>query len=291
MSPESRRVPPVAQLRSIAQGEKVTGDKRWWYVIFRRISIYVTWALLHTRTTPNQVTVASLAVAFIGLVLVGAAGPWMASAGYLALLVYHLLDRVDGEIARVRKVYSLHGIYLDNAGHYLTGAGVILATTFRLSLDVAQPRMLWLLGVGAALAAAMARVEKHAAFQLFSQYVINRPDLARRLENTRQDGALTRAAVRSSRTAEAEISRRSAVEFARDTALALTAFPAVVTVLLAGTLAEIAWSRPTIAVWTLVAVATLQVATYLALEVAMLSQSLASETLRLLDEFELRHDD
>ena len=93
----------------------------------------------------------------------------MASAGYVALLVYHLLDRVDGEIARVREMYSLHGIYLDNAGHYLTGAGVILATTFRLSLEVAQPRMLWLLGVLAALAAAMARAEKHAAFQLFSR--------------------------------------------------------------------------------------------------------------------------
>ena len=286
MSP-SGTVPRIADLRPVAQGEKVTEDKRWWYVIFRRISIYVTWALLHTGVTPNQVTVASLLTAFVGLAMVGAAGPWLASAGYLALLGYHLLDRVDGEIARVRETYSLYGIYLDNAGHYLTGAGVLVATTFRLSLEAGQPRMLWIIGVSGALAAAMARVEKHAPFHLFSQYVTKRPTLARTLEVSPHDGALTRSAVRSSRSVEAETPRRSLVAFARDTALALTAFPSVVTILLGGTLAEIAWDRPSIAIWTLVLSSILQIVTYLALEVAMLTQSLASETLRLLNEVEL----
>jgi hypothetical protein len=285
MSPESRRVPPIAQLRPIAQGEKVTGDKRWWYVIFRRISIYVTWAVLHTKATPNHVTVASLVVAFIGLVLVGVAGPWLASAGYVALLVYHLLDRVDGEIARVRETYSIYGIYLDNAGHYFTGAGIVVATTYRLTLEASQPRMLWLVGVFGAMAAVMARMEKHAPFQLFSQYVIKQPNLASSL-GVSPDGALTRSAVRSSRSAEAETPRRSLLEVARDTALALTAFPSVATILLGGTLAEIAWGRPSIAIWTLVLVSVVQIATYLALEMAMLTQSLASETRRLLDEFE-----
>ena len=42
---------------------------------------------------------------------------------------------------------------------------------------------------------------------------------------------------------------------------------------------------------TLLVVSVLQIATYLALEVAMLTQSLASESLRLLDESELPHDD
>ncbi len=285
MSPASRRVPRIAELRPIAQGEKVSADKRWWYVVFRKISIYVTWALLHTKATPNQVTVGSLVIALVGLVMVGASDPWLASAGYLALLVYHLLDRVDGEIARVRETYSLYGIYLDNAGHYLTGAGLLVASTYRLTLEASQPRMLWLIGVSAALAAAMARIEKHAPFQLFSQYVTRQPSLARALEISTH-GTLTRSAARSSRSVEAKMPRRSLVEIARDAALALTAFPSVVTILLGGTLAEIAWARPLIAIWTLVLVSVLQIATYLALEVAMLTQSLASETLRLLDESE-----
>jgi phosphatidylglycerophosphate synthase len=289
MNSSSRRVPRIAELRPIAQGEKVGADKRWWYVIFRRVSIYVTWALLHTKATANQVTVGSLVIAFGGLVMVGAPNAWLAVAGYLALLAYHLLDRVDGEIARVRATYSLYGIYLDNAGHYLTGAGILVATTYRLTPEASEPRILWLVGVFGALAAVMARMEKHAPFHLFSQYVIKRPSLARTLEAA-PEGALTRSAVRSSRSVEAETPRRSLLEVGRDMALALTAFPSVVTILLVGTLAEITWDRPTIAVWTLVLVSVLQIVTYLALEVAMLTQSLASETLRLLDEFEPPQD-
>jgi hypothetical protein len=286
VSPPSRAVPRIAELRSIAQGEKVAADKRWWYVIFRRISIYLTWAVLHTKATPNQVTVASLFAAFAGLMMVGAPDAWFATMGYVALMLYHLLDRVDGEVARFRGVYSLHGIYLDNAGHYLTGAGVFAATTYRLTLETSQPRVLWLIALAAALTAAMARIEKHAPFQLFSQYVIERPSLARVLVAS-PDGALTRSATRSYRSVDSDTHRRSVVEVARDLALASTSFPSVVTVLLIGTLAEIMWNQPLIAVWALILTSVLQILTYLALEVAMLSQSLASETNRLLDELEI----
>lgn len=283
MSTGQDRVPPIAELRHAAQASKVAADKRWWYVLFRRMSIYLTWALLHTRATPNHVTMASLVAALIGLVMVGATNPWLAFSGYLMLLLYHLLDRVDGEIARIRNTFSLYGIYLDNAGHYLTGAGVFVATTYRLTAVAGQPRMLWLIGVIASFSAVMARVEKHAAFHLFSQYVIERPSLAQDLESP-QHGALTRSAVRSSRSAEAKPPRRSLVAVARDMALALTAFPSLTGILLLGTLTEIVSGGTPIAIWALIAIAVVQIVTYVALEVAMLSQGLASETRRLLDE-------
>lgn len=290
MSPSARHVAPIAELRTVAQGEKVAADGRWWYVVFRRASIYVTWALLHTGVTANQVTIASLIVAVGGIIMVGAANAWLAVTGYLVLLLYHLLDRVDGEIARVRRVFSLTGIYLDNAGHYLTGAGVLVAATYRSSVETNQPRMLWLVGSLGAFAAAMSRIEKHAPFQLFSQYVLERPSLARSL-SVAPGGALTRSATRSTRSADGDRRRRSVVELTRDAALALTAFPSVVLVLLGGTLAEVLWDRPMIAIWTLVAASMLQVLTYVALEVAMLTQSLASETNRLLDDLEAPRSD
>ncbi len=286
MARPDRNVPPVGELRELAQGTKVGADRRWWYVAFRRISIYVTWALLHTRVTPNQVTLASLALAFAGLIMIGATAPGLSIAGYVALLAYHLLDRVDGEIARVRNRHSLRGIYLDNAGHYITSAGVFVATTYRLSADAGEPRALWLVGVIGGLAAVMARVEKHAAFHLFSQYVLQRPSLGRDLASA-PDGSLTRAAVRSSRAAVTK-EKRSLVGRARDAALALTAFPTIVAILLLGTVAEIVWDDPAIAGWTLVAIALIQLLTYVALEIAMLTQSLGSETKRLLEEFEPR---
>ena len=60
------QVPSLAELRPIAQGAKTSGDRRWTYRAFRRVSIYVTWLLLHTGVTPNQVTVASLITAAAG---------------------------------------------------------------------------------------------------------------------------------------------------------------------------------------------------------------------------------
>lgn len=47
---DRQTVPGVAELRRLCQAPKLARDRRWWYVIYRRLSIYVTWALLHTST-------------------------------------------------------------------------------------------------------------------------------------------------------------------------------------------------------------------------------------------------
>ncbi len=219
------KVPSVADLRPIAQGSKTQSDRRWTYRSFRHISIYVTWVLLHTTVTPNQVTVASLTVAAGGLVLVGAPAAGAAIGGCALLLIYHILDRVDGEVARYRETYSLYGIYLDNAGHYLTGAGLLIAASFRLAPFSAEPSTIWLIGSIGAIAAVLTRVEKHAAFQLFSQYLLENPGL---LETVRHEtGFLTREATRADRSEMGGEGRqrRKVVSLVRDITLTATTFP------------------------------------------------------------------
>jgi len=272
-------VPSVAELRPIVQGSKVRADQRWTYRLFRSVSIYITWLLIHTKVTANQVTVASLVVAAIGLVLVAFSSPWIALIGYLMLLTYHLLDRVDGEIARFRETFSLRGIYLDNAGHYLTGAGVFIATAYRYAPGAADPQIVWLVGTIGAIAVVMARVEKHAAFQLFSQYVLERPQLLDGMSP--EEGAMTRASTRADRAAGPSEHRRSPLGAVRDLALTLTSFPIVVVAFIVGLIVAAVWDTPDAAIVILAVAAALQVMTYLALEVVNLTQNLDAESLRL----------
>ena len=281
------RVPRVAELRPIAQGAKTDADRRWTYRVFRIVSIYVTWALLHTRVTPNQVTVASLLVAAAGLVLVALPGVALAITGCFLLLVYHLLDRVDGELARYMERYSLLGVYLDNAGHYLTGGGLLIAASFRLSQLATDPDIVWLVGSVGAIAAIMSRIEKHAAFHIFSQYVIKSPDLIDTV--SRGAGPLTKQALEDSR-AKAGGSRPSLMSVVGDVILTLTWFPIAVLMLLAGFVADAAGADG-VGRFALYLVAGLQLVGYLGVEFANLTGNLGSETSRLANEAGLHEDD
>lgn len=282
------QVPSIAELRPIAQGVKVSGDRRWTYRAFRQVSIYITWLLLHTGVTPNQVTVASLITAGAGLGLVAFGSPWVALVGYLLLFVYHLLDRVDGEIARFRKIYSLRGIYLDNAGHYLTGAGIFIATTYRLAPDSSNPQVIWLIGTIGAVAAMMARVEKHASFQLFSQYVLEKPNLLQSPSVTA--GALTRSATRDDRATGSTGHRRSLLTMTRDAALTLTSFPIVAAAFTIGLAIGIGADSDGVSIAILVIASAIQVVTYLALEAVNLTQNLFAESERLAETAQKAYD-
>lgn len=268
------RVPKVAQLRPIAQGSKTQADRRWAYRMFRAVSIYVTWALLHFRVTPNQVTVASLVVAAVGLVMVALPGA-LAIVGCALLLVYHLLDRVDGELARYQQRYSLLGVYLDNAGHYLTNGGLLIAASFQLSGLSTDPRAVLLVGMVGAVASIMARVEKHAAFHLFSQYVLDKPELIETLGTGK--GGLTKEALDDSRAKKT--STPSAV--IGNLLLTLSWFPISVMMLMIGFIAETAGVEGTGLV-SLYVVVGLQVLTYAGVEVANLTGNLGSESKRLM---------
>lgn len=272
-------VPSVAELRPIAQGTKTEADRRWSYRVFRAISIYVTWALLHTRVTPNQVTVLSLVIAAAGLVLFAQASVPVAVTGLVLLLAYHLLDRVDGELARYQRRYSLLGVYLDNAGHYLTGAGLILAASLRLT-DATDSRIVWLVGSIGAIAAVMSRVEKHAAYHLFSQYVMESPGLA---DTVRQGaGPFTKEAI-DVRRADGGDAGSGFVAVLVNWILVLTWFPVAVLMLLAGLVVE-ASGLEEAEILTLYLVAGLQVVGYLGIEFANLTGNLGSETKRLATE-------
>jgi phosphatidylglycerophosphate synthase len=97
----------------------------------RKLSPYLTRALLPTRVSANMVTGLMSVVGLAAAALTSL--PSLAAAVGAALLIQLqlLLDCSDGELARVRGQSSPTGIYLDRIGHYLTEAALPIGLGIR----------------------------------------------------------------------------------------------------------------------------------------------------------------
>ena len=113
------------ELREVCQASKMAGRSRHpYYRIHRRYSIYLTRMLAATPVTPNQVSAIMIGVALCGLILV--------AAGYLkigisTIFISFVLDKCDGELARLLQQASAKGIYLDEIYHTLVPSGLFFA--------------------------------------------------------------------------------------------------------------------------------------------------------------------
>jgi phosphatidylglycerophosphate synthase len=118
----------IDQLRAIAQPPTVMGrrnSEHWAGSLYlRRLSIYVTRALLPTGISANGVTWLMALCGPVGAALL-VLHRWPAALGCAVLMQLQiLLDCSDGEVARVRQTTSPAGVYLDRIGHYVTEASL-----------------------------------------------------------------------------------------------------------------------------------------------------------------------
>jgi phosphatidylglycerophosphate synthase len=81
--------------------------------VTNELSLILTWILIKTRLTPNQVTVASIICGF-GCALCYAFGKFL--IGSILLFFSHVLDCTDGNLARAKSNFSTTGKYLDMFG-------------------------------------------------------------------------------------------------------------------------------------------------------------------------------
>ena len=90
----------------------------------RRLSLAITRLLLPLPVTPNQVTAASLLLAFLGAWLLAAASARLQFEGALILWFCCLLDGTDGEIARLKHSKTKWGgefdLLADHLAHFAT---------------------------------------------------------------------------------------------------------------------------------------------------------------------------
>ena len=89
-------------------------DKSRYAKLLRPISIRLTWLLVRTPVSANQVTILQVIVGIIGAVLLGY-GQFILGAVFLQF--GYILDLCDGEVARWKHQESKAGNYLDLIGH------------------------------------------------------------------------------------------------------------------------------------------------------------------------------
>jgi len=133
-------VPPVRELEAICGGEGrepvERHDLRLAYArLVRRLSIRLTWLLLHTRLSANQVTVGAILLGIVGGLLLASNDFWPLVVGLVLLQLSFVLDYSDGEIARYQALErgnptDAGGAYLDWIGHYYVPATMTAALAY-----------------------------------------------------------------------------------------------------------------------------------------------------------------
>ena len=106
-------IPNIKELREITQQNAQFSLIR----LSRLVSIYITWVLLHTKITANQVSVIDLILGVIGCCFLFIGDNTSALFGGVGLLLFYVFDDVDGEIARYRKSTTLSSFYLEGLCH------------------------------------------------------------------------------------------------------------------------------------------------------------------------------
>ena len=96
---------------------------------FRPAGYAVVRAVLPTRITPNQLTLASIATGLVGAALSASPKRSLRIVGALFGIAYGVLDCADGQLARARGTSSRVGRILDGASDYIVGVATGLAVT------------------------------------------------------------------------------------------------------------------------------------------------------------------
>jgi len=127
--------PSVAELRAATQPpslfERNSGEHWAGKLYMRRLSPYVTRALLRTPLSPNAVTWLMIAVGIAAAGVLTLPGLLPAIGAVLLIQCQLLFDCVDGEMARWLDRRSPVGVYLDRIGHYLTETALPIALGIR----------------------------------------------------------------------------------------------------------------------------------------------------------------
>ena len=161
----------IKELRHKLQAEKIALRKEYWgYKTFSRgPSIYITYPLLKTKILPNHITVLVILVGLLGVVFVFLDGFWFKIIGLILLYLNLVLDEVDGEIARYKKIFSLKGIYLDAINHLTIPALFLGSITISIAgvSSVIDSTLLLIVGVLGALSWSVMKAMGKLPLQLY----------------------------------------------------------------------------------------------------------------------------
>jgi hypothetical protein len=211
---------------------------------------------------------------------------WLALCGACTMLAYHLLDKVDGDVARYRRTFSIVGVYLDEVGHGVAFAGLFLGLGVHLAWGaetVARAMLVLSAGGLGAVCMVLARQHKSAGFLLYAQYVLVQPDLMPEGTPPDRPHPLSREGAHRSRRGEvADIGASMRVIMSlRDTVLMLSDFITIMVLVVIGLIVQRVTGSAAFLTAVLVVEAILQTSVLFALFWINTSTNIRSECLRL----------
>ncbi|MGN6606129.1 MAG: CDP-alcohol phosphatidyltransferase family protein [Jatrophihabitans sp.] len=119
----------LAEVRALAQPPEVLNRRNaehWSGTYLRRVSVYLTYALLPTGISANGVTGLMILTGLAGAAVLLWTSAWAIVLCAVLMQLQILIDCSDGEVARVRRTTSSAGVYLDRLGHWTTEAALPL---------------------------------------------------------------------------------------------------------------------------------------------------------------------
>ena len=137
----------MEELRELCKKEYYSKIQRWMHYLM----LYVTRPLLRTNITPNQITAFWLILQLIGSGMMIFGVYWMNVLGVVLYTIAMLVDYVDGQIARIKKISTYKGIYLEELGIYFGSPIFFLCLSIGVARWTGDYRY-FLLGVTSALA-------------------------------------------------------------------------------------------------------------------------------------------
>lgn len=107
--------------------EKYGGSEPTWRIkLVRKVSIRLTWLLLHTPITGNQVTFFMFVFGLFSAICFMFGNYYLNLLGILYFHISIILDGSDGQVARYRKEVSSKGVYYDLMHHIIVNPLIIL---------------------------------------------------------------------------------------------------------------------------------------------------------------------
>jgi len=144
--------------------------KFFYHRFLDKISLLPTWLFLHTKITPNQVTVLSMVLGVVAAFFYSSSAMAAWVIGFFILQIIFVLDAVDGMIARYRKVANPIGKYFDIMAPNLIIPAVFTGITFYVYNLWTSPLafLLGILGIIGFLGRAVSTADKNFLIYQFS---------------------------------------------------------------------------------------------------------------------------
>jgi len=100
--------------------------------LLRPIASLIVRILYPTSVTPNQVTIAAIAVGACAAILYAVGDPFCTVLAGILVTFKDLLDSADGQLARAKNLYSRRGRFIDSIGDFVVDVLIFAAITFAL---------------------------------------------------------------------------------------------------------------------------------------------------------------